>query len=243
MGQMLREGPDTFNPWGTQLLPLPTQDLPSPQIPSQMGQHKSSGCTWRVQLRGWHRMGSQITVRFWGQYVWGSLQGGTLQGGTIRNVVPNLFPTWPIPGSCRWSISCHTRVPSECHVPGAGLQRSRSLGPSSVPPDPWSWCPQRPQPPLEKGESLLHGTGWGCAPGCRHGARRLAPLEYPSSHANDQLLSMVRADEGNADDHSTHHVLLPGLCYAMPLPTQLWAVLPGWRPPMVLGIGRAVLSR
>lgn len=53
---------------------------PIPQVPSQMGQHSSSGCTWWVQLRGWHKMGSQITVRFWGQQGWGSLQRGINDG-------------------------------------------------------------------------------------------------------------------------------------------------------------------
>lgn len=72
--------PAAKSPRGTPTLFSQGAPQPIPQVPSQMGQHSSSGCTWWVQLRGWHKMGSQITVRFWGQQGWGSLQRGTTLG-------------------------------------------------------------------------------------------------------------------------------------------------------------------
>lgn len=218
--QRLREGPTTLYPWGTSLLPQP-HDPPGPQLPSQTGQHSSSGCTWWVQLRGWHRMGSQITVRFWGQQVWGLLQGGTAD----RYWPPACPLPQPIPGSCRWSTSCHSRVPSGCHVPGAAPQRSKSWGPSSAAPGPWSWHPQRARPPPGPGGSLLHGTGWGCAPGGGQRAGRLAPLGDPASHADARPPSTVRGGGGSTHDHSTHHAGLLGRCHGMPSTYTLLTLL------------------
>lgn len=112
-------------------------------------------------------------------------------------------------GSCRWSTSCHSQVPSGCHVPGADPQRSRNWGPSSAAPGPWSWCSQRALPapgtPLGPGGSLLRGTGWECAPG---GGNE----EGITSHADAWLPSTARAGEGTTHDHKTHQAVLLGSC-------------------------------
>lgn len=105
-----------------------------------------------------------------------------------------------VPGSCRWNISCRSQVPSGCRVPGADPQRSRSWGLSSAAPGPWSWCSRGAQPapgtPPGSGGSLLHGTGWECAPGGRN-------EQEVTSHAGASLPSMVRAGEGTSHDHRT----------------------------------------
>lgn len=110
------------------VLPHTPPGAPCAPTPSQMGQHSSSGCTWRVQLRGWHRMGSQMTVRFWEQQAHGSLKDPSSMGPHSAH------PYSPIPGSCRWSTSCRSQAPSGCRVHGAAPRRSRSWGPFSAVP-------------------------------------------------------------------------------------------------------------
>lgn len=83
--------PAAKSPRGTPTLFSQGTPQPVPQVPSQMGQHSSSGCTWWVQLRGWHKMGSQITVRFWGQQGWGSLQRGITDGCCPSSTIPSSY--------------------------------------------------------------------------------------------------------------------------------------------------------
>lgn len=136
---------------------------------------------------------------------------------------PQLPPPrpWHVPDSCRWSTSCRSQVPSGCHAPGAAPRRSRSWGPSSAAPGPWSWRPRRAGSPPGPGGSLLCGTGWGCAPGWGHGAGGLALLGDPTSRADAQLPSMVRAGGGSTHDHNTHHPRLPGPCHGVPPPPPI----------------------